>query len=245
MEIPFYLAMTASEFAGCSTLPQKAAWMACHFSPYGTGLTNLPTSLPTGSILILNDRIPILHHDQSRITEQLHMTIDAMNCSALLLDFQQQDVEKLQDLTIHLTGSLPCPVASTQWYARDHAGPVFLPPCPHHVHLEEHIRDWNDREIWLDLAIDSTILTLTPDGSRESSLPPEQIPDCGFHDDPLHCHYKIETGEDFARFTLWRTTEDLSTLSQEADRLGIRLTVGLYQEWAEAQKPACLSADRF
>ena len=245
MEIPAYLAMTASEFTACASLPRKTAWMACHFSPYDTGLTNLPTSLPAGSLLILNDWIPILGHDPVRIAEQLHMAIDAMKCSALLLDFQHQDVDKLRDLAVYLAKELPCPVASTPWYAQDLIAPVFLPPCPHHVCLAEHIRPWKDREIWLDLAKDGAVLTLTPDGSHLSPLPSGSIPDTGFEDNRLHCHYKIETGDDFARFTLWRTTEDLRTLAQEADDLGIRLTVGLYQEWTEAQKPACLSADRF
>lgn len=230
MEIPSYLAMTASEFAGCPTLPSKCAWMACHFSPYGTGLTNLPASLPAGSILILNDRIPILGHDQRKIAEQLHMAIDAMNCAALLLDFQQQNVDKLQDLAALLTDVLPCPVAAPPCYTQNLTGPVFLPPCPHHIHLAEHVSPWHGREIWLDLARDASVLTLTKDGSRISFLPSDQIPDTGFEDSGLHCHYKIETGEDLARFTLWRTMEDLSALVREADSLGVKALVGLYQE---------------
>ena len=42
MAIRQYLAMTAAEMTQAGSLPRHAAWMACHFSPYSTGLTNLP-----------------------------------------------------------------------------------------------------------------------------------------------------------------------------------------------------------
>ena len=48
MAIGRYFAMTAAEIRGCSALPAGIAWMACHFSPYGTGLSNLPPELPEG-----------------------------------------------------------------------------------------------------------------------------------------------------------------------------------------------------
>ena len=57
MAIRTYLAMTASEFAKADPLPPHVAWMACHFSPYDSGLTNLPRKLPTNSLLILNKPI--------------------------------------------------------------------------------------------------------------------------------------------------------------------------------------------
>ena len=161
------------------------------------------------------------------------------------MDFQQQDVKQLQELAVHLTSALPCPVAAPPRYAKTLNGPVFLPPCPLHTHLEEYIAPWRGREIWLDLALDSTVVTLTPDGFRESVFLPDPIPDIGFEDSSLHCHYKIETENHSARFTLWRTKADLKMLTQEAYDLGIKLTVSLYQEWADAQKPACQKADRF
>ena len=59
----------------------------------------------------------------------------------------------------------------------------------------------------------------------------------GFADEQLHCHYRAETGDDFARFILWRTREDLHDLAQEAERLGIKALVGLWQEWKGSKKP--------
>ena len=46
MAITPFLAMTAAEFRKKEDLPDKIAWMACHFSPYGLGLSNLPQRLP-------------------------------------------------------------------------------------------------------------------------------------------------------------------------------------------------------
>ena len=71
MAMARYLAMTAAEMMGGAPLPGKTAWMACHFSPYSTGLCNLPAALPPGSLLILNDRTPIHGHDPERICREL------------------------------------------------------------------------------------------------------------------------------------------------------------------------------
>jgi len=225
-----YLAMTAAEFAAARPLPEKIAWMACHFSPYGTGLSNLPPALPEGSLLILNDRIPICDHDSIRIADQLAQTANVLNCSGILLDFQKPEDPALCDLAAHLIDSLSCPVAVSEEYAHGCDCPVFLSPCPHHTPLQEHIEAWNGRELWLDLAVDAETITLTKKGAVILPLPLGETSENGHWDKGLHCHYSIESGADFARFTLWRTREDLEALAQEAERLGIHTLVGLYQE---------------
>ena len=96
MAIRSFLAMTAAEFATAGTLPEYVAWMACHFSPYGTGLTNLPPTLPPGSLLILNDRIPICGHDPERIAGQLLQTAETTQCTGVLLDFQCASEENVR-----------------------------------------------------------------------------------------------------------------------------------------------------
>ena len=225
-----YLAMTASEFAGAAHLPQNIGWMACHFSPYGTGLTNLPRFLPPNSLLILNDRIPIGNHDRIQISDQLQQAVETLGCCGILLDIQQTDVDALQDLACHLTSALPCPVAVPPNYGSELSCPIFLPPCPHHTPLKEYIEPWQSREIWLDLAVDAESITLTKDGSMIFPLPLGEIPEGGHQDDRLFCHYSAESGPDFARFTLWRTPEDLEKLAQEAESLGLTMLIGLYQE---------------
>ena len=71
MAIAPFLAMTGAEMRNNSFLPEKIAWMACHFSPYGLGLSNLPRSLPPGSLLMVDDITPIGKHDPSIILDQL------------------------------------------------------------------------------------------------------------------------------------------------------------------------------
>ena len=71
MAIRLYLAMTAAEIRENTGLPPKIAWMACHFSPYCTGLSNLPRILAAGSVLMLDDVTPIFHHDPQQIAAQL------------------------------------------------------------------------------------------------------------------------------------------------------------------------------
>ena len=225
-----YLAMTASEFAAAAQLPEKPGWMACHFSPYGTGLSNLPAALPPGSLLILNDRISICGHDPQRISGQLRQALDAMDGAGILLDFQKSGVKELANLAAHLVSSLPCPVAVSEGYAVGLNCPVFLSPCPHHMSLAKHIAPWQDREIWLDLAVDAETITLTKEGAVILPLPLGELPEGGHCDEGLHCHYSIETTASSARFTLWRTKEDLEALAEEAAGLGIKTLVGLYQE---------------
>ena len=77
MGISHYLAMTAEEIATTDILPEHTAYMACHFSPYGTGLTNIPESLPKNAILILNDRIPFCGHDKALIAKQLAQLMES------------------------------------------------------------------------------------------------------------------------------------------------------------------------
>ena len=232
MDSETYLAMTAQEISVVSPLPPKIAWMACHFSPYGTGITNLPQRLPEGSILILNDRIPICGHDPERIAPQLQQTVDTLGCSGVLLDFQLEHPELLP-MAAQLTKKLSCPTAVSDRYADRLDCPVFLSACPHHKFLTDHIAPWQGREIWLDLAMDAERITLTEAGAAIHSLPLGGHPPGGHWEEELHCHYSIETGADVARFTLWRTREDLQALAQDARRLGIQTLVGFWQEQGE------------
>lgn len=71
MEIPLFLAMTAAEFRIAAEIPAHPAWMACHFSAYGTGISNLPRELPAGAMLMLNDRTPICGHDPEDVAKPL------------------------------------------------------------------------------------------------------------------------------------------------------------------------------
>lgn len=236
MALRTFLAMTAAEIQGNPALPERIGWMACHFSPYGTGLSNLPSGLPERSLLILNDRVPIQGHDPAVICSQLEGVLDREGCAGLLLDFQRPDCRDTARLVRHLCGALTGTVAVSRQYAKESDGPVFLPPLPHHVPLAEYIAPWAGRELWLEAALDAERITLTKSGAEILSLSPFDIPEEGFAEQGLHCHYHAEVKQNSVIFRLWRTAADLESLLVEADGLGIGNTVGLYQELSRLRK---------
>lgn len=229
MALPLYLAMTGLEMRANSDLPENSGYMACHFSPYGTGLSNCPSRLPEGAMLILNDRIPCCGHDHQLITNQLIELVEHFRCSCILLDFQRPGSEETAALAKKIAGSLPCPVGVSELYAQGLDCPVFLPPLPLDMPIAEYLAPWQGREIWLDAALDGAVLTLTETGCASVPLPYPQLDD-GHPEETLHCHYTIQTSSDTARFTLFRTWEDLQSLLIEAQVHGVTRAVGLWQE---------------
>ena len=227
MAIPFYLAMTAAEFSRCDRLPQRIGWMSCQFSPGGKGLSNLPASLPADSLLILDDQTAPDGHDKDLIRQQLAEIIDANHCAGLLLDFQRPDDPQTARIAEELL-SLPCPVCVSHLYAKELSCPVFLPPCPLTVPLSEHLAPWDGREIWLEAATDSAVITVRETGSHFSPLSPDG--DFPHEDTRLHCRYRIEILPKEVRFHLQRTREDLDQLLVDAAAQGVQCAVGLWQE---------------
>jgi hypothetical protein len=231
MALPFYLAMTAGELQEKESLPRHLAYMACHFSPYGTGLTNFPKELPADSILIVNDRTPLRGHDPELIVRQLTDMAESRNLRGILLDLQRPGYKEAAELAAYLVKRLPCPVIVSEAYAADLSCPIFLSPCPPDVALAEYIQPWHNREIWLETAMDGLELTLTESGVARTSLPYPEAHCREFGDGTLHCHYHMELESNTARFTLRRTREDINTLLTEAENLGITAAVGLWQEF--------------
>ena len=229
MALPRYLAMTAGEMLGSSP-PPRLAYMACHFSPYGTGLSNCPAFLPESSLLMLNDRTPIAGHDPVQIAGQLEAMVESFSLQGILLDFQRPGYEEAQALADFLVEALPCPVIVSAPYTTENA-PVFLPPAPLDVPICEYLQPWQGREIWLEAALDGLEITLTAQGAACTPLPFPQPHDGEFHDKDLHCHYHIRTEKDSARVQLRRTRTDVDTLLQEAESLGVAAAVGLWQEF--------------
>lgn len=237
MKIVPYLAMTAAEFEKCAVFPEKIAWMACHYSPYGTGLSNLPRQIPSGSLLILNDRTPICGHDADLVAKQLGECAEKFSCAGILLDFQRPRSEDI----VKAVAALPYPVASTPPYAEAVPCAVFLPPSAPNVPLERHFRPWQGREIWLEIATEETGIRVTTDGS--APVVPNTIP-CPHTDTRLHCRYGMQTAQDRIDFRLERDAEQLDALMCDAAAHGISVFVGLYQQLgsfsfhAEAQDTA-------
>ena len=204
--------------------------MACHYSPYALGLSNIPTQLPKNAMLILNDRTPPLGHDPERIVCQLQELSDTLHYKYILLDFQRQDSPENITVVKALASGLSCPVGVSELYVHDLDCPVFLPPVPPHIPLALHLAPWRGREIWLEAALGGEVITVTDKGSTFSPLPSAELPASAREDPALHCHYHIRTYDDRIDFTLWRTKEDLTTLLSQAEELGVTLAVGLWQE---------------
>lgn len=231
MGCPQYLAKTKAEFRLEDFSSYPSAWMACHFSPYGTGLSNLPRSLPPDSLLMLDDITPMHGHDIRFIGEQLQYCVEKFRCRGVLLDFQRPGYPECERLISHLSEALPCPVGVSSLYGKAANTPVLLPPLPFCTPLKTYLSSWQGREIWLETALEGETIVLTENGSESSPLSRSTLPEGGFPEENLHCHYKAETSEDRITFTLWRTGEDVEGLLNEGSALGVALAVGLYQEW--------------
>lgn len=234
MAVCQHLAMTAAEIYGAVQLPGQLAYMACHFSAYGTGLSNIPSQLPKDSLLILNDRMPICGHDHALIVQQLEQLVQTLQCCGVLLDFQRPEYPELTTLAKTIADALPCPVAVSSLYAQDLFCPVFLPPVPLHKPLATYIAPWHDRVIWLEAATDAERITVTEQGSEIMLLPyTEPSPDA-LTDTALHCTYETKITQDAITFHLYRTKAQLEALLDEAETLGIAKTIGLYQQLRRA-----------
>lgn len=228
MAIQRYLAMTDGEFSNQLPDVWRAAWMACHFSPYRSGLTNLPKYLPPGTLLILNDRISPMYCDPVKIFTTLEQVITTQNCNALLLDFQRTNCSQLPDIVKRLV-KLPCPVAVSLPYAKNLSCPVFLPPVPLLTTPRDYLSPWAGREIWLEAALTSERITIDTQGSKSKAVPCTDLP-LPFRDDSLLCHYQLQLHSDHCQFHLQRTRQDLDDLLTQAAQYSVTTAVGLWQE---------------
>ena len=232
MPIPCYLAMTGGEFLLAEQLPEKVAWMACHYSCYGTGLSNLPAELPEGSLIIVNDRTPPSGHDTSLIVQQLQQLFETLKPFGFLLDFQRPDYpENLSVAKAAVT--LPCPVAVSELYANELTCPVFLPPPSLDTPLHAHLAPWEGRKVWLEVALQTEVFTVTEQACTVSPAADGALPDPVFDDAALYSKYHWTPHNRKAVFTLQRTKNEIDTLLQKA--VGVDLAVGLYQQFGSLQ----------
>ena len=232
MGIQGYLAMTGAEFSHIEQLCFPA-WMSCHFSPWGTGLTNFPPGLPQGSMLILDDSIPPAHHDVLQIAEQLTQNCKRLQPDCVLLDFQRPKNPKTMEICQALVSSLPCPVGVSQLYAKDLSCPVLLEcPAPG-ISLEAVASAFTGRELWLEIAPEGRRLVLTEKGCQ---VFPEALDDhkTAYYDTETasHYHWYLESGQ--AIFHIWRDIACLQKLISQANDLHFAKTIGLYQQLGPA-----------
>lgn len=220
-----YLAVSPGEFGGNGPI----AWMACHFSPYGAGVTNLPSRLPVGSAVLLDDSTPITAHHSPEVVAK--MLLDGYeNWEWLILDFQREVNPVGLEIAARLREQLPCPVAAPPDYA-DTGCAVFLPPPPLRQSLRDYVQPWKGRSILLEAALEWEGITIRADGFHHAAPRPLREP---IHRDAeRHCHYSIEVSDDAVTFQIQRTRADLEELLEEGAQLGLAGAVGLFAEFPE------------
>lgn len=221
-----FLAQARREMA--EFLPERVAYMALHFSPYATGLSNIPTDLPEGSILLLDDSMPPENHNPQAVVGQLTELAQQFSPAGVLLDFQRPVTKELKAMAACIIEALPCPVGVTESYAKDFGCPVLLPPPPVNMALEHFLKPWLKQGVYLEIAPEALEITVTEKGSARAQIPlTSNLP---LADKRLHCHYNVEVFSDRAVFTMCRYREDLSALVREAEQFGVLGCVGLYKE---------------
>ena len=230
MAIDRFLAAVPAEIRENWGHISRLAYMGCHFSASGPGLSQLPKALPGGSLLLVDDRTPIQGHDPGLVARQLGEAVEVLACRGVLLDFQRPVTEEALAMAKALVKALPCPTGVTAEYSQGLSCPISLPPVPCHVPLNAHLAPWQGREIWLELSTQGETITLTPKGAVMAPLT-DNPGRPWFPEESLHCHYAIALSENGARFSLWRTGEDLAALEREAEGYGITRTLGLWQEF--------------
>lgn len=227
MSLRLYLAMTEAEIRRAPVLPQHLAYMACHFSPYGTGLVNIPERLPPESILIVNDRVPVLSHDPVLIARQLLTAAHRLRLFGILMDLQIPNNPTTAEVVKSVTGTLPCPVAVSELYGAELSCPVFGAP-PIYCSLSEYAQNKGSRPLWLEVHQEAVFLAISDSGC--TIAPEEKFSGKSFTDDTLQCNYRYKIQKERALFHLSRQLENIPGYLRKAESLGIEVAIGLYQQ---------------
>ena len=231
MDLPLYHAMTAAEFSFARKLPRHIAWMACHFSAYSTNLSNLPTEIPPGSMIIINDKMPPSGHDKFAIAEQLNRLADQYRVSSFLFDFERKETEETAEMIYYLTSSVNSPVVVTEVYAHASKGPVLISMPPPHISLKKQIANIQNRELWLELAMETEIAIIDSNGCHFQPYGGEVFPAMEFTDSTLHTKYRLQICNNHANYLLKREIAEVADIMKEAKSLGVTTFVGLYQQF--------------
>lgn len=225
-----YLAMTEFDLRRCSTPPAACAWMACHFSSAGEGLSNLPSQLPKHSLLMIDDSIPPQGHNSLLIARQVADTVSRFSLDGVILDFQRPFTPELDCIAHDILKAVSCPCAVSEEYAKNWSGAILLPPIPLHQQISSYLSPHSGRTIYLELERENLSMVLTKEGCTLS--PTEKRPQEPVFTDPkLLCHYSIGLHEESAVFTLERTWDDIFGVLEEGKKYGVIGAVGLYQEF--------------
>lgn len=229
MDFSIYLAFTPAQWDCVGKYGGKAAWMGAKFSPSGSGITGLPTSLPPGSMLMLTDETPMDGHDPQQVADELARAANVLGCERVLLDFQREKRPEYLETIKAVADAVPCPVGISEIYAEELDCPVLLSPPLLWTPLSQHLAKWEGREIWLEAVLEGVKVTVTEAGADYLPWDPEELAQSHIHTG-LHLRYWVEQRKTDVLFHLHRDRQQLNALLQEAHALGIQTAVGLYQQ---------------
>lgn len=222
MAIQRILAMTEAEIRNLSAPPSAFALLGCHFSPEKSCLVGLPDSLPSGCGLVIDDRNAIFDLGAIEALKKLEPAY-------VILDFQRPPEDSSVQTAAVLAQSLRRVIIPPP-YADALDCPLFLPPVPPHTPISEYLKPWQGREIWLELALDASEITVTPKGTEICCFHHAMPSDDSHRDSMLHCHYKISQRTDALQFYCYRTQEDIEAMLRTPLPPNLTHAVGLFYE---------------
>lgn len=229
-----FLAMTEAEIRAAETLPRQLAYMACHFSPYGTGLSNIPLNLPKGSVLMLNDRTPAMGHDPVRIAGELAEAAQALEAEAVVLDLQRPGSKLCETIARECIKKLRLPVAVSEVYAKALDCPVFLSAAALWDTFKDWLAPWEGREVWAEAALLQASVQVAEDGSRYEEMPWEETDGEFLWDAEVYAGYRVCGKGDQVEVTLRRNRKELELWMEKAEQMGVTRFLGLYQQLGPA-----------
>ena len=226
MEI--YLAATGAELLHLASYQGSLAYMACHFSSSGRGISGLPDSLPNGSMLMLTDEFPVHDHDPEQIACELLQGATTLSCGHILLDFQRADEPKTTQIASAILNKATIPVGISAQYAEHFQCPVLVSPSPLWTPLAEQLAPWSGREIWLEAVLENASVIVTEEGSRyiAGDHPREAPHFC----EELSVSYSSCATSSGVEFHLHRGKQELAHLLDRAKQAGVSTAIGLYQQ---------------
>ena len=228
MVLPLYLAMTDTEMQHLPTLPPRIARMGCTFDPDGPGLLDLPETIPSNGMLLVDDRHPVRNHNLALVAQALAETADRLGIDCILLDFERPPTSASLAMAACIAQTLPCPVGMPPDYGAALDSPLFLPPCPLHIPMAEYLKPWQNREIWMEARMLRQVITVTPQGTAYGTPSPADNLTGGYFDNVLRCQCITAITDDNVVFTLYDTPE---TLRKKWKHPNISRAIGLYQDW--------------
>ncbi len=242
MSIPLFLAITPAEFAHLPELPNPLAWMSVRLSLTSPGLSNVPSQLPPGSLIIFDDKTPWSGHSVELVCKEMTTLLLNTKAYGLLLDFERAPTPETILLVKALSQcckEIGIPLAAPEGYGGDESVAVFTSPFPCWKKPTETSND--HRALWLDASPTAHALRITQDHAVGIALPypPETPPeeDQIHWDESLHCAYWTDFDGDGLVITMYRTPEKTTELLAELPSSPFRLAVGVWREYALSELP--------